>query len=339
MINVGIIGMGMMGRTHFEAYQQLPNVRVRAICDNKLTRAQGDLTGTQHNVLKDGVDQINMAGIAGTTDWRAVIAMSDVDAIDICVRTTGHLEIALAAIAVGKHVLCEKPLARTSTDGQAIVDAARQAKTVFMPAMCLRFWPEWVWAKQAVAGGRFGRALSATFQRLAAMPVGWYSDGAQSGGALFDLHIHDVDFVLHLFGKPTAVFTRGYTRTSGELDHLSTHYLYDGPSAPQLVVAEGSWCMADGYDFRMRYIINFERATLDYDLLRGPDALRLTHAGTTETIACDSQNGYVGEVRYFIDCASRNAQPTIVTGEEAVLALRVLEAEKQSASSGQITTV
>ncbi len=335
MINVGIIGMGMMGRTHFEAYQQLSNVRVRAICDNKLARALGDLSGTSHNVLKDGVEQISMAGIEGTTDWRSVIAMADVDIIDICVRTTGHVEIALAAIAAGKHVLCEKPLARTAADGRRIVDAARLANTLFMPAMCLRFWPEWVWAKQAVVDGRFGRVLSATFQRLASMPQGWYSDGAQSGGALFDLHIHDVDFVMHLFGKPEAVFTRGYTRTSGELDHLSTHYLYEGPNAPQLVVAEGSWCMADGYEFRMKYIINFEQATLDYDLTRGIEALRLTRNGTTETIVCPSETGYIGECRYFLNCVQRNEQPSVVTGEDAVLALRILEAERQSASCGQ----
>ncbi len=75
-INVGILGMGYMGRTHYEAYQQLPDVRVRAVCDNKLARAKGDLSGTGGNVLKEGVERIAMEGVYGTTNWREVVELA-----------------------------------------------------------------------------------------------------------------------------------------------------------------------------------------------------------------------------------------------------------------------
>ncbi len=334
-INIGILGMGYMGRTHYEAYQQVPKARVRAICDNKLARAKGDLTGTTGNVLKDGVDRIAMEGVYGTTNWREIVEMADVDVIDICTRTPAHLELAIASLESGKHVICEKPLARTSADAEKIARAAAASQGIFMPAMCLRFWPEWVWAKEAVADGRFGSARAATFRRVASMPKGWFSDGAQSGGALTDLHIHDVDFILWLFGRPAAVFSRGYTKTSGEIDHVVTQYLYQEKSLG-LVSAEGSWCMADGFEFEMSFTINFESATLDYDFARKADALKLFRDGQTEIIHCKNETGYVGELRYFAECVSRDEKPSVVTATDAVECLRVLEAERESANSGRV---
>ncbi len=338
-INIGILGMGYMGRTHFEAYQQLPEVRVRAICDNKLARATGDLTGTSGNVLKEGIDRISMEGVHGTTNWREVIELGDVDVVDICTRTPSHVELAIAALEVGKHVICEKPLARTSAEAEKIVAAAERSRGVFMPAMCLRFWPEWVWAKEAVADRRFGPVRGATFRRVASMPKGWFSDGAQSGGALVDLHIHDVDFILWLFGRPQSVFSRGYTKTSGEVDHVVTQYLFAGADAPSLVTAEGSWCMADGFEFEMSFTVNFESATLDYDFGRGAQALKLFRDARTEVVTCKPENGYVGELRYVAECIRRGAKPSTVTGRDAVECLKVLEAERQSVSSGTLVRV
>jgi predicted dehydrogenase len=337
-INVGILGMGYMGRTHYEAYQQVPDVRVRAICDNKLARAKGDLSGTAGNVLKEGIDRISMEGVHGTTNWREIVDLPDVDVVDICTRTPGHLELALAALERGKHVICEKPLARTSAEAEKMMAAADQSRGIFMPAMCLRFWPEWVWAKEAVADRRYGRVLGATFRRVASMPKGWFSDGAQSGGALLDLHIHDVDFILWLFGRPQAVFSRGYSKTSGEVDHVVTQYLFAGEETPRLVTAEGSWCMADGFEFEMSFTINFEDGTLDYDFARGAQALKLFREGRTALVTCRTENGYVGELRYFTDCIHRGEKPSTVTGRDAVQCLKVLEAERESAMSGRVVT-
>jgi predicted dehydrogenase len=335
-INIGILGMGYMGRTHYEAYQQLADVHIRAICDNKLARAHGDLTGTAGNVLKEGIDRISMEGVHGTTNWREVVELPDVDAIDICTRTPSHVEIAIAALEQGKHVICEKPLARFSTDAAKIVAAAERSRGTFMPAMCLRFWPEWVWAKEAVADRRFGRVVGATFRRVASMPKGWFSDGAQSGGALVDLHIHDVDFILWLFGRPASVFSGGYSKTSGAVDHVFTQYLFAAADAPQLVTAEGCWCMADGFEFEMSFAINFESATLDYDFARGAQALKLFRESRTEVVTCKTENGYVGELRYFTDCIRRGEKPAIVTGPDAVECLKVLEAEQESVLSGRL---
>jgi predicted dehydrogenase len=330
MANIAIVGMGMMGRTHYEAYGNIADAKVVAIADLEERRAAGDLAGTAGNVLRGGITHLPMDNIRGVRDYRELLAMNDVDVIDVCVPTPAHAEIAIAALAAGKHVVCEKPLARTLAEAEAIAAAAASAKTFFMPAMVMRFWPQWVWLKQAADERRYGKIVAAHFRRLASLPRGWYRDGAMSGGAALDLHIHDVDFIYYLFGRPRSLFSRGYSKTSGAVDHLLTHFIYD--DVP-LVTAEGGWCHADGFSFQMRYLVNFENATAEFDLSR-PQPLTLTAAGKTEPVDCGPGAGYEPELRYFIECVAGGTKPAVVTAEDGVENLRIVEAENQSIRTG-----
>ena len=327
MVRVGIIGFGFMGQTHWRCYEKLKDTaKVVAVADIDPRRAKGDLTGTWGNI-GGGLQQADFSGVTGTTDYRQLITRSDVDVIDICVPTPLHAEVATAALATGKHVLCEKPLARTLDQAQAITRAAAGAKGFFMPAMCMRFWPEWAWLKQAITEKRYGKVKGASFLRHGTTPPGWYAKGEESGGAILDLHIHDTDFVCHLFGKPTAVSSRGYTQASGAIDHISTHYHYD--DVPY-VVADGGWSFAPPYPFRMRYTVQFEgNVTADFDLGRA-DTLMLYENGQAKPIKCEAIDGWLGEIRYFIKCVAENKRPTIVTADDAALAVNVIEAEARS---------
>jgi predicted dehydrogenase len=330
-MNIGIIGLGMMGRTHYEAYQEIEGANVIAVADRNPKRASGDLSGTGGNVLKGGVNQLPMDKIRGTTNASELIAMKDVDIIDICVPTVEHVSVAVEALKSGKHVLCEKPLARTLGEAETIAAAAREAKGFFMPAMCMRFWPQWAWLKKAIDEKRYGKVLAASFRRVAQMPAGWYKDGKASGGAVLDLHIHDTDFIQYVFGMPKAVSSRGYAKESGEIDHLATHYLYD--NIP-LVIAEGGWAMVEGYGFSMQYTVNFEKATADFDLAR-EQPLKLSKDGKTEPIDCGPGFGYAAELRYFLDCVSKKQKPTVVTAGDGVRSIKIVEAEVKSTRSGE----
>jgi predicted dehydrogenase len=277
-----------------------------------------------------------MDRIRGTTDFHELMNDPKVDVIDICVPTPGHVDLALTALASGKHVLCEKPVALSSGDALKIANAADTAKGFFMPAMCVRFWPEWAWLKKAVAEQTYGPVRAATFRRVGSMPAGWFKEGKLSGGALFDLHVHDTDFIYHLFGKPNAVYSRGYSKTSGEIDHLITHYLFDGNP---LVVAEGGWCQADGWPFAMRYSVNFERASADYDSSRAEGPLVVYEAGKKQVIETPKSDGFIGELTYFLECVKSGTKPTHVTGDDAVEGLKIIEAEKRSVASGKVESV
>ncbi len=336
MTRIGIIGLGFMGRTHYEAYQKIPEASVVRVADKDPRRAAGDLSGGWGNLGTGGITQLPMEQIRGTTDFRELIHDPQVDVVDICVPTPGHVDLALEALRAGKHVMCEKPLALSSTDARKIADAAAAARGFFMPAMCVRFWPQWHWLKLAVEEGRYGTVRSAVFRRLGSMPAGWFKEGKLSGGAIHDLHVHDVDFICHLFGTPTGVYSRGYTKTSGEIDHILTHYLFDSGI---LVSAEGGWCLADGYPFAMKYTVNFENATADYDSSRSDAPLLVYQQGKTQTIETAKGDGFEAELRYFVECVRTGARPRRMTAEDAVIGLRVIEAEKKSVATGQVQMV
>ena len=264
-----------------------------------------------------------------------LLSMPDVDAVDICLPTPHHLDACLAALASGKHVLCEKPLARTAADAQKISDAAAKSKGFFMPAMCMRFWPQWAWLKDAVDSGTYGRVLSASFSRMAAVPPGWYSNGEQSGGAILDLHIHDTDFIHYLFGPPRAVFSRGHTLVSGCVDHVHTQYLYDGglSSPAPLVIAQGGWSPIPGYPFHMSYEAHFEKAVVKHDTAALP-SFTLLHEGQVTQVPMTG-DGYTGELAYFLQCVRAGIAPSRVTALDAVASIRTVEAEKKSIETGR----
>ncbi len=329
MIRVGIIGLGMMGRCHLAGWSELDAAEVIAVADTDPKRAGGDLAGGWSNI-DGGADGIDMSRIWGTTDPGELIGHADVDVVDVCVPTPFHDELAIAALTAGKHVVCEKPLARTAERARAIVEAAGEARGLFLPAMCMRFWPGWDWLKRAVDEGTYGAVRAATFRRVASMPPGWFGNGEMSGGAVLDLHLHDTDFICHLFGPPTAVDSIGYRQSTDCVDHIVTRYAY--PDVP-LVVAEGGWCMAEGYGFSMRYTVNFESATADFDTGRDTP-LVLSAGGEAKPVACEGTTGYAAELAYMAECIKNSTPPTVVTAAAAAESIAVVEAEVRSVDSG-----
>src|SRR6185436_17151965 len=197
--------------------------------------------------------------------------------------------------------------------------------------MCLRFWPEWAWVRNAIVSKTYGKTLSARFRRVAE-PPGWghknFFDGAESGGALFDLHVHDTDFIQHCFGPPQNVFSNGYSKISGAIDHVVTQYEY--PGGP-IVHAEGTWAMTEGFGFNMSYTVNFETATVDYDIARGADALRICEkAKPARFHKCEGPDGYARELQLMLDSIQNGTAPTIVTAADALKAVEICEAEEKS---------
>lgn len=104
--------------------------------------------------------------------------------------------------------------------------------------------------------------------------------------------------------------------------------------------AEGSWVMMQGFGFSMSYTVNFENATVDYDLARTAEALRLFEKGErAQTIHLDAPDGYIGELRYMAECIGKGQPPAIVTSEDGLSAVEICEAEELSIQTGQPVTL
>jgi predicted dehydrogenase len=348
MLNVGIIGLGFMGSTHLRAWSHAREVAglncgVIAVADAKPERRAGKLRPLTDNINRAGDADADVplafdpTEVKGYEDPLDLLADDRVNAVSICTPTDTHVELCLAAMRAGKHVLLEKPVALNSRDAAKLVDAqAKHPGVIVMPAMCMRFWPAWSWLKARIDAGTFGAARSATFQRLGTRPQwsSFYASNEKTGGALFDLHIHDVDFLRWCFGTPTHVSSTGYFADDC-VHHVTTQYF--GTKCPH-VVAEGGWDHQLAFGFRMRYVVNFDDATAEFDLARDRQLL-LSRKGSSEVIELDQLQGYEHEVMHFARCAMAKRRSDVVTLDDGLAVTRLLEAEEKSVRTGAPATV
>ncbi len=340
MVNVGVIGLGVMGSTHLDAYAQVADAKVVAVADRIAAKLSGEDTpkgnieGQGGSGGESGGDRSKVKQYAEGLD---LIHDPGVELVDICLATPLHAEFAIHALNAGKHVLIEKPFARTGKEAKRILAAAATAKGKAMCAMCMRFWPGWDWLKKAVESGRYGAVRSAVFRRVGEHPGGpFYASGEQSGGAILDLHIHDSDFVQHLFGVPEAVTSCGYKKVTDRVDHVTTFYHY--PQGPH-VVAEGGWAMAKGFGFTMTYCVNFENATAVFDLSMDKPLTLYEPGNEPVAVELKAGMGYVPQLAYFIDCIQAGEAPRRVTLEEAAQSILIVEAEARSVQTGKAQRV
>ena len=334
MIRMGIVGLGFMAATHLKAYREVKGGRVAALCNPSGKHLDGDFSSVAGNLPGQEPLRWDMSDVAAHRDFDRLLADPNLDAIDICAPTHTHHDLAIRALRAGKHVLCEKPMARTSAQAREIASEAGRVGKIFMPAMCLRFLPSWVWLKRAIESQAYGKTYGVHFRRVAQPPSwgqGSFLDGAKSGGGLLDLHIHDTDFVQFCFGRPLSVFSTGFTKVSGAIDHVMTQYEV---ASGATVTAEGGWAMSRGFGFNMSYTAVFDRATVDYDLSRGAEALKLFREGhPPEVIKTEGPDGYVGEIQYFLDVVGQGGELMTVTALDGISAIEICEAEETSVHS------
>ena len=334
-INVGVIGLGFMGRTHVAAFNRALNCQIVAVADRDRSRLTGDSDGEGNFDTGAGDRLFDPSEISTCEDAMELIDHPDVELVSVTTPTPTHRELALAVIRSGRHLLIEKPVDLDPAVILEISEAARESGVLAMPAHCMRFWPAWAWMKARLDEEKYGPVLNAKFTRTGAAP-GWnpnfYLDDNKSGGAVVDLHIHDTDFIIHCFGTPKSVQSTGSRR------HLKTTYEFDG--GPK-VVAEGGWLEPPDAPFTMRAVIECSEATIEFDLARDPEVTVRFLDGSLEPHpeASVGGSGYDGEVQAIIDAIRRGDTSPPVTLEDAAETGRVLQAEIRSLDSGGKTVV
>jgi len=326
-LGIGIIGFGLMGRTHASAYAMAQwtgaPCALRAIAAHRHDK-------TARPARPAGALPFATETVRWYDDAHALLADDGIHAVSICTYTDTHVELALRALAAGKHVLVEKPVALSADAIRPLIEAARMADRLCMPAMSMRFWPGWPWLRDRISDGAFGAPLEITLTRLGEQPA-WspfYADTSRSGGALFDLHIHDVDMLVWCFGTPVSV------SSSGDVMRVRTRYTFPGLSLR--AEATGAWVQEPGHPFTIRYEAVFEDAIARFDLGHVP-VLTLTRNGRTEPVDLPDENAYDAEVRHFIEQIARGSRDARATLEDAITATGVLETERDQLRSGRIS--
>lgn len=215
-LNIAMIGGGFMGKAHAMAYASMPMFfwPAPAVPHRKVVV---DVTDDLAESARErfGFDE-------ASSDWRAVIARDDIDVIDICTPNNVHAEIAIAAAKAGKHIICEKPLARGGEEAKAMLDAVEAAGVIHMVAFNYRRTPAVALAKKYIEEGRIGKILNfrgTYLQDWSADPDGplsWrFQKNVAGSGAIGDIGTHVVDLAHYLVGPISAVsaLTPTYVKT------------------------------------------------------------------------------------------------------------------------------
>jgi predicted dehydrogenase len=335
-IRVVIVGFGFMGQMHARVYQALPEVEIVGIADA--------FPGAAAAAAKLGL----MAPVVASLS--EALKTVDCNVVDICLPTDLHADAMIEAARAGKHIFCEKPLALEVADAERALREVEKSGVALQVGQCIRFWPEYQALEHFIKSGQGGKLRSLVLQRRAGRPAysrdNWLNDAGRSKGAALDLHIHDTDYVLHLFGKPKGVHSIG-RQENGAWSHLFTHYLFDEVA----VMAEGGWDLPAGWGFQMAFQAIFENAAVDFDSQSSPTLHLTLGPGKREpmpfekpavTSAGDSGGnisslgGYYNELAYFCEQLQQNKKPTIATGAQALESVRTVLAEIESAATRKI---
>jgi predicted dehydrogenase len=344
MINVGIIGIGFMGMTHYRAYQKVRGAKVVAIAETDRRRLAGDWRSIKGNFGPAGT-KMDLKGVAPYEDWRQMLTDPNVDMVDICLPPAQHAPAAIAALKAGKPVLCEKPIAVAADDAVQMVKAAEKSGQPLMIGHVLQFYPEYAFARNLVESGRYGRLLGGHFKRIISDPL-WlkdFYDPVRVGGPVVDLHIHDAHFIRLLCGMPRAVFSTG--RMQGDVvKFLSSQFLFDRPDLS--VTAASGVVDQQGRSFTHAFEIYLERATLLYDsaVLAGEGVTLmplsvLTPDGKVKRPKLKPVDAFVAELTEATGAVAAGRPTTLLGCQLARDALVLCHKQSQSVRQGRLVNV
>lgn len=300
MLKVGIIGCGFMGTMHANCYKNIEGVEIAALADLRKDCAEKLAEGTNAVIYGDGKDLIENA---------------ELDIIDICLPTYLHSEYAIMAMDKVKYLFVEKPVALTNEQAAQMIEKANRTQCNVQIGQVIRFWDEYVKLAEIINENKYGKIINANFRRISPIPTwgwnNWLLDSSLSGGAAQDLHIHDMDYVLSLFGRPESIKTVKNIN-GGENSYINSLLTY----SDFVVGVEGTWGLPGTYPFNATFRVVFEKATVEN---AGGKLMLYTDAEATE-IKIDKKDlgegfeggnisdlgGYYNELVYFTNCAKEN---------------------------------
>lgn len=330
-MRIGVIGLGFMGTTHLKAWRQVPEATITAVCSDEPEKLSGDLSAVQGN-LGAASDQIfDFSKCGKYTKTEDIFADPNVDAIDICLPTNLHSEIALASMRAGKHTLVEKPMALDAAAADEMLEVAKNSDKVLMVGQVLRFFPAYRAMADEIKTGKYGQVRSVLMRRRCAAPFWsqWLGDASRSGGGVFDLLIHDVDFAVHMFGAPDSVAASGHEDLAGGIDTMNATLFYkNGPS----VVITGGWHHKKSYPFSMEYTVVADGGTFEFNSTKGSGVTLYAADGESRELTLPEGDAFAKELKYFVECCKSGQKPAMCPPEESAQSVKLtrclLEARK-----------
>jgi predicted dehydrogenase len=348
-LKIGVIGLGTIAAEHIKAYENNDAVELAAFCD--VVQGRAELQAVHHS------------GALAYANYLDMLADPDVDAVSICAPNDQHAAIALAALHAGKHVLVEKPMAKTVAEAESLASAVSESGNILQVGYVRRFSPNALAAKKAIDAGDLGEVYfaKASILRSAGNPGGWFSNKAVSGGGpLIDLGVHVIDICWYLMGMPEVASVSGATFAKlGSREHLENFPRYraaDQTSAVNSVedlasalikfangavlYVDASYSIHGRSDTSIKLFGSLGGAELEPELLFiGESHNQVVHVKPqSDSLTFDVEAAFQNEIDYFVDsCLGR--VPADATAEQGLELTRIISAIYESAESGREVVV
>ncbi|MBE9472100.1 MAG: Gfo/Idh/MocA family oxidoreductase [Chloroflexi bacterium] len=334
-IKVGLIGCGNIGAgAHLPAYTHIPEAELVAVCDIIEERVQAAAERSGGTVY---------------IDYRRLLEREEIDMVDICLPSDLHAEATIAAAKVGKHVLCEKPIAHTLEAADAMIEAVKKAGVRLMIGHVRRFDHRYASIKEQLDAGKVGRPVfvrRAERQFLPFPPEAWQWDPRRGGGVILDIGVHATDIFRWLFGREkeavevyaVAKSVREAAIAAGSYDHAFITCKFDGG---EVGFAEASWAYPQGFggalyaqldvvgtEGKIQYADKDTNPMLTYTIEKGHELPRYFRFMSSTEYAFEE------EIRHFVRCILDNREPA-VSPQDARAALEMALAAHRSAETGE----
>ena len=317
-LRAGVMGLGGISSVHLQQYTQAEGVDLVAGADLRPAAVEA---------------AVEKYGIQGYADWREMLDKADLDVVSVCTPPFLHREMALEAMSRGINVMCEKPIAASTEDAEAMADAARTSKALLMIAYCHRWHPTILKTKELIDAGTLGKPL---LYRCAF--AGWieFADNhravkAQSGGgALMDNGSHAADIYQFLLGKIANVSCRAGTRVQAMETDDEAVVIFEGENGCYGEILVGYSLPGDHTEFK---IVGENGVLRLGDYFGGPVLFQPKDSGEWIEHAITPGDRFEGEFANFLAAVRGEAQ-LISTAETALHVHRVITAAYADADRG-----
>jgi len=330
MINIGLVGAGYMGEVHKSAIDRISNARIIAVADvveEKGKKMAEDINAKYYN---------NIEGM---------LKNDDIDAVYICTPTNTHVDLVKKAADSKKNIFCEKPLALSIEEADEMLKSIKANKVKAMVGHVLRFWPEYLKAKEIVDSGMIGKPRSVFCERVVVIPKwsDWFAKEEIVKGAGLDLQIHDLDYLIFLLGKPNSVFSQGvYAPDLGGWSHMNTVISFKDKVKG---LVDAGWIVKGKFPFTMVLRIICEEGSIDWIFRAGENLEEISKKspitlyksdGSIEVLKVGTEDPYFLETGYFIDCLENNKDIKNATFEDGRESLELALSSIESAKTDKI---
>jgi UDP-N-acetylglucosamine 3-dehydrogenase len=325
-IGYGVIGLGFFGEKHLQVATSLPNIEVLAVCTRRDQRRKE--LRKRFEVPRD------------YRDYNDLLADPAIEAVSVVTHVDDHLAPVLAALRAGKHVLVEKPMARTVAECDQMIAAAAKANRVLMVGHICRFNPRYALARESIRRGELGKVVSLFARRN--IPAARSKEVLENIGPLLGDAIHDTDLMLWMTdSKIVSVYAQTHSLRGLKHPDLGwTMYRFENGA---IGVCETNWFLPEGTPFRIHEALEVA-GTHGAVYIQGSD-MNLTVQSrrgidSPDTLYWPEVHGHIvgalrDELAYFADCVSDGLQPAVVTLADARAAVAAVAAAEKSALTGK----